>query len=1413
MVRSNSQNSMTERTFRSPSPNGRNRIASPAPDAPPVPALPKGIPAAQRRSASLDPPMRITSPTPRGGRGASVDRGGYYTASHARVSSLQQVPELEREGSQRSVNFSRPMASPADSPAPSPITRPASSGGWYTSPKVSNNTPRSGGPARPATSQGIRPNELSSIQQNIRSAAAQPVKTKKKAAVANEGKQLAKGTMADGPHGTAVDNTPPKTQAAGSKKTKPTAPPIDTDLPDNPPPRNPARLSPSTESPRSPRTAGMLQKQPSMVREDPEAEDLAERAASPSPAARPMPHISSMKSSKATAPATQHSRSVSLDIPRPGQENGTRGRVTSLSPGRSAHFSDVPVMDNIRHVPPPRSVSPAKGVLKNSPATSLRGPSPNASFSPSAGRGPSISEGSDTTSLASQDGIKPKKKKAVRVSFDDGSTSVAPEPKVSAPPVRQIGDVDDIDEIMKPRPALPLFGSVRGRRDRGQPQDMPEKVTETVTSSMSNSVNTLPDRAESSNDFAIGAVIAQHHAEKAAPKKEQERSPTDPLAPEVTTVEGTGSADESDYSEDDRAATSMNAPSAEKQSDVTPTIELHETEESANGLAPDDVPAINLLPPTPNLEETSIPPLEQPVKAADPPSRTPSQRRQSMPGAWDHSDEEDDEVEENDNTAPTEELEQESLQSTSPSGYVDQHSPMLEPIEETDSDESAAFSDAAEDLSDLEENGYASLDAIVESPIVPPSSGQSISTSPDSPIVQLPSGVKLNLGPSPLGQDDGEGRDGDWNQATAYWSSLSKAKREELEREAAVISSDDERVPVIRKPKKKKQHKPADAQPIDAPPGAIAQMSERVPPKKPAAAAEQTRAPAMRKSMRAQPGPAPASNETHMRKSMRSSGEMRTSMRGADAGANRQAAAYQEPKGTLQKKNIRPATSGNISGTSVPASAIAAATLQSAAAKNAVAPARPSSAMAKMRTPAAADDSDSESSFKKKRRTSISTVDSNTGRYNMRRSMRAGSVDVAADRRPISPTPTPRGGGATRGAGRLSLRSISPSGSMMGRHNQTFRSSLRGAQAETTPTMRGKASKAAARDSKSPTRFSMSGFSRGSKPSGPAPSSTPSSAPAKSSRFKSRFADSDDEDDAPTAAGGRGGGLGRSMGGFRSRFADSDDEDSPIGPVPSHMPADLTPVRGIPRRKGADEDDSTDLDDSEEEPAARKRVAAKPGVPSAADIDAAMAIARRNVAAMNGGRDPGVPETNGKPADGKRVTVADPPPIPQSTSTPAMEAPLTPRKRRGLLGSVLGRRRTSSVASVPTMGALQQGHEPQSPLKAPKLQRRNTPQWAQRTNSGLPLAAAGPNGEDAEAWPLPPPPRIGGTEGGMGAEERPATSDGIEEQAVRLARTMRPDVGRRSQSQIFGDETPVYSEKTGRKKKFGRLRRAFGLSD
>ena len=140
---------------------------------------------------------------------------------------------------------------------------------------------------------------------------------------------------------------------------------------------------------------------------------------------------------------------------------------------------------------------------------------------------------------------------------------------------------------------------------------------------------------------------------------------------------------------------------------------------------------------------------------------------------------------------------------------------------------------------------------------------------------------------------------------------------------------------------------------------------------------------------------------------------------------------------------------------------------------------------------------------------------------------------------------------------------------------------------------------------------------------------------------------------------------------------------------------------------------------------------------------------------------------------------------------------------------------------------------PQSPAGTPrggKLQRRNTPQLL-RTGSYA-STIAGPPKPQAQAatmspkvttpgtmssqnWPLPPPPKIPAS---SPQDYRPNTSDGVVGSANLKNASLRPPVHQRAQSgllngQIAENDAGTFSEQTGRKKRFGKLRKAFGLHD
>lgn len=1397
LQRNNSSGSMSERTFRSPSPGRANGTMSPAVDAPPVPSLPTSLRGSHRRSASTEPPQRMMSPTPRGNRGVSVDRAGSSAAGSTRRLNitLPDVQEVERQGSVGSVNFSRPISAQGHSPITAPASQ-KSSGSWFGGP---TGTLSEKPIARPATADGIRPkrtqatSNATATQTNGSTnqvVAADPIMIYDPASR----KFVAKSrTVGQAPEPPSPVFTNPQTPKPGEydphtrtivpalppqqpsivvtggdnpvRKSKPVLPAVDTQV--QPPPRNPARNEQSL-SPASPRAAGILQKQPSIVREDPEGEEEAEGGSTLAKSRTRRTADNSVSPIRpvtiALTPTGSRNRSESLDVPRSGSDSSGRGRGNSNSPARSARFSATPIMEVTRHDPPERGISPAKSAMKHSPSSSIRTGSPMALAT-----SPHRKAMSDTSDTPSVDGIG-KKKKSVRVSFTEQPQEIeSPNtPYSHASAGREVSPIvdDDMDEIMKPRPALPSFGSVRQSRVQ---QEVAEKVTERP-----------PDRGDASSDHAIGGILAQGAT--------NEQSIQDPAPPEVTSKDGpTYSSDESEdetapASELDAAGATAKAAYSEVGHKPEP-LSLKEAEVA---------PEISLQPPTPGEEEKKIDErskADEPTRAESPPPRS-SLEKFVVPGGWTEEevpasvgavavDTKKEKAE-----APLQQTVPSTAPKLEPSAFENDYdlpTVQLSDIAESDSDDSAIFSDAAEDLSDLDETGFASLDAIVESPAVKPKPKQE--AAPDSP--------SLRQAAKRSSKDEQQPGVADWSQATSYWRQLSKQQREQIER--SHLSSDDEyrpaKNPIASKPKKKKS---ALKQPSSS-----TQPEADITPAPPRPAPTQAPKPAMRTSMRAPAQPTPvATSGVQMRSSLREGGGgMKTSLR------NRPQSEVIASKTTM-RQGARPMST---SGSSMPTAAAGGAMSQRPQSPRKLPqdgpfpvleplpqePVQQPSASAnlakKMPPLPPAEDSDSESSFKKKRRSSQQANVDAAGKYNMRRSMRAMSMDSEAQR-PASIAPS------TKERKAFSVRSLSPTGSLFGR--KQLKESMRAAPADNSvKTLRGPQS--------------MRGMN--SKAQGKAPRSVrpSSSTGGMASKFKSRFADSDDEDDRE---------KGQKSSFFRSRFADSDDDEPASRNV---IPADLTPVRGIPRRQDQQDGDSTDLSDEDDEDArkaSRKRSKQpKPIVPDSADVEKAMAAARRNLGMTNGSAAPNAAHADEGSALSKGSLRRPEPERPQS----AAGGDLSPKKR-GFMGSILRRNRTNSntsqrpIASPPPPLPNQM---PGSPRPG-KLQRRTSAATQDRDyfNNTNPKTQPA---DDAN-WPLTPPT--------IPNADRPNTSDGLDrhEQAVRLARTMRPDIGRsysnsegaiaggRASRVGFADDVKDNGDKAkagGKKKKFGMLRKAFGLND
>ncbi|EMC93721.1 hypothetical protein BAUCODRAFT_25995 [Baudoinia panamericana UAMH 10762] len=1588
LQRNTSSSSMTERTFRSPSPGRTNGVTSPDPDAPPIPPVPRDISTTgHKRASSLEPPQRVTSPTPRGrgGRGSSLDRASLppppSNRLSKRLSGVLETEETERQSGNGSSNYSRPMAPQQATQSSSEYVGTGGAkrythgtGSWFSQPGGSGSAAN----ARPSSRSGMSstlavqsptglqavsydtqdtimeydPNSRTFVARPRPKPAIQPASEPKATARPTTPSQLAPqaqpapqpghwdpNTRSIVPARTAIAQPAPAVSGSASndapnkKKQKPAVPPVATKL--EPPPRNPARLSPtSSSSPASPRMLGMLQKQPSMVREDPEAEEAAAKQTPLKPTGGTITTSAGPAKAYVAPTAITHQRSTSLDIPRQRSTDGAgRGRNGSMSPSRSAHFSVSPVIEAMRHDPPPRSVSPAKSALKHSPNHNARPTSPMAfsSLSGAANKVPP-SDASDVGSETSEVGVKKEKKKA-RVSFDeqpqeiDAAGAVASPKAITAAPnalsnasasrrdLSHAVEDDDFDSAtLKQRPALPSFASAR----RPARAEMPEKVTEMA-----------PEREPVgiSSDHAVSQAFTNAKPEPAA----------QPKAPEVANNKQSAAAD--DYVSEDESSFQpdiSSTPAKPAANAVDPRrVSVDEADgpvsktrdfatEAAQRLAPaadpvpeptqetvknaTEVPAINLLPPTPGEEPRKN------LGEEDHPNPRSSMEQFVVPGGWSAEEGSDDKVaaaissaQPATATEPTPAPEPKTLSNEAPLIDYRRPSPILDALTE-ESDDNAEFSDAAEDLSDLDDGGFASLDAIVSSPVVPsPSDKGKAPEVLETPTKKAPAEQAF--------QNGAEAADvGDWSQATAYWSQLSKAQREEIERQH--LSSDDEATPAPTVAKRKKKTVPK----ASGSPTIVARPQDAPLPQQPS----------MPRTMRAKPGPNPApatapaptpaaghgpDSDVHLRRSLRGNttanageamprtlrshpsqqprpqSEVIQPSRRSDVSQRPMSAGGSGPQPSRLGVNglpVRPRTtrmdSEDSIGTPIASQDSAFPKMQAKrqaamAGQKQTPPTRtpapvsstkavppPGAYTAKLqRKVTGGEDSDSESSFKKRRqRTNVDT----SGRYNMRRSMRSTPVDEPQGPppgiRPSSPPP-----GAPRGGGAFSIRSLSPSGgSVFGRgRGEKLRESLRSgsvdAGAGRRTTMRGDPP--------------GGGAGRGARAVQAAP------APAKP-RFRSRFGDSDDEGESARP--------GRSL--FKSRFADSDDEDEPRSP--RVIPADLTPVRGIPRKQGQNDGDSTDLEDEEDEDedprkASRKRAKQnKPIVPNPADVEKAMEAARRKlgIAAPTAPTAPAAeikaPETHQGEALSKGSLRTPATATGQSTfekrqaDEPQFDG-IPEKKRRGFMGSILKRNRDSSTSvqqrfalpsspaaasppmpSSPQMSTVPQ--EPKSAIERPmspspftKLVRRSSqqPKPVQRGDSSFSTATAPAtlHRKASDQWPLTPPVPAIPTQHLNGERDRPTTSDSANTDAIRILRTMRPDAGDRSASsgqmpglsrresaqrsvgfapgskesdggsqqgdvgkvQTQAPAAEVYSRRTGKKKKFGMLRRAFGLND
>lgn len=1461
LQRRDSNGSMTERTFRDPSPNRPDRPASSHgpytryEEPPPVPALPKGYTfqmpqEATRRAASVEPPERVSSPPPRltGGRGVSLDRGpGPSKANHlgakARVTSnLDPVGELDCAGSRGSVNFSRPMSPQNSSP-----TAPLAGG------RVTSLPPTSSAAA------SLPSGEAERIAQSLQETASRPVKKTKKVVAKGgaEGSHLAAGRNSGPPRGTAVEATPPRhttpvtpspsplntgsrpagvneasrpknkkmkkekiAQSTGSQAREAgeesgSAYPSDTDS---------VTSERSTTTQRAwtfnTRAAGLLVKQPSIVHEEREAEEEAEKklsgkktngqiahdgAIGPVTPANTSKIVSKHYRSASQQGAEQAPQIVSLDVP------GT-ARPQSLSPARAAHFSSRPEYENLggtKHQPPARSVSPAKSALKHSPS---RGPSPIVAVQGNSSRqlGVASSEASDTASNISDDGpISTRKKQtSVRVSFDDESITVG---RAASPPMgpdspvvmspqskpksrswfdlvrekNQEETVSDLDrdDVIKPTPTLPSFGSVRGRTDE-QVLDSAKEQSKSEILAQGN-----PRATDTSTDQAIGSIIAKDALAKQnreAVSQVPQRDINKHLPPEVASVKGSGYHFDEPGGDPDQQQV--------KNGIVLLAGDPERLSEIASKEATSEELPVEVLPSEqPNIHVPSIA-----IQPATPRHDYTSGDQDSwfgMPGGFPSSSETSDAVQASIATVEEQHLSDGTpatigMAEPEPEATNAEQKPgtphvgkvaegLRTQIESQSEDESedtgnSIYSDAAEDPDDLEGDGFGSINAIAVSPTVPIADGSvPTSPSPKAPLVK-------NVRPSPVERKEselsepasGEG----WDRAQAYWSGLSQTRKQQLEQAAMPGAIDEPPIPkrtkgsgFVQMKGKKVQNNPTVPSGRDEPvlplePDRQYRNESRISasPKVP-----------LKSSLRnAQSDNA---QETHIRSSMRDGPPPKSSSRNGTPRNSFQPPP--EPRGALQKKNrpvsavakidynksqpkstnnhVRAASAGALSTSSTPMAA------------------QPKKKKPAMKPLVRRNDSDSSSSFKKAK-----SFTPSSNRYTMKRTMRPLSMDA----RPQSQSMTQSLGARTSSpAGSVRRRPFSSVGP--GVSGSGMRTSMRDSINAGKPTRTALRASMDSKRPKSPSRF---GFSKASKPKAVGSKS--------SSRFSSRFGDSSDEEDGrPTVI---------------SRYADSSDDE----------PTALRPVRGIPRR--IDEVDSTDLEDSSGEDAAAPAKSKMNGVEASTNTKPEGVALTTGPLRSPPGDGPitlmgsGLQAKRAAEKNKKKRSIfgalgnkkRDEPPMvhkPDAESAGQRDMPLDRSKPERMVAPEPSKDERVLAPSSPQADpfSLQksapdsQAGTVQSSPKSPKLQRRNTPK---RLVSARDIS-----------WPLSQSPGGATTT----VDSRPRTSDG---QLIGSA-TGRPELGtRRStvQSEVAnGAASAVTIGKTGKKKRFPMLRKAFGLHD
>ncbi|RYP24180.1 hypothetical protein DL765_000675 [Monosporascus sp. GIB2] len=1050
-------------------------------------------------------------------------------------------------------------------------------------------------------------------------------------------------------------------------------------------------------------------------------------------------------------------------------------RSNSPSPVRQARFASRPSANlTVRHHPLPRSASPIKPALKQT--GSRRDLSPSDTGSDNAAYREASPNSHDEPSIS--------RKKSVRVSFDDRSTKVMGESAQSEdvdlsdpssplqakrPWYSNIGwskrrefALDD-DEIMKPRPALPSFGSVREKKVRQseerplvRPYD-PAKPPPELSSPTKRpgSSSTPPETSDSqasslaqSSDHAIGAVFSQEQASRNPANISRFR---EPLPPVVTSVEAPEymsdtTLDSDQENPDSGVAGSDTEASPRIQTTQNTPSETHEGMRNRTTLVEDKVlvqPEEMTKEPSPSRGDPEIPNIQPSTRipaesSAAEEAGSPERQYFDVPGGFPVEDESgesqhpksDNKIHNNTNVPsrrgdnifePTAEVQAAQTESL-PQATLDtapQVPAVAESEEETDG--SSIYSDAYEDLSEADGPGFLSLDAVVDSPTpkaaspvrdIPAALVREMVTEAEKPsTTQAP--ASLQYPPPPGGMNE-------WELAKAYWRSLTAEKRQQLEREAleeAGADGDREEVaPPIRR--NSSRRKLDDQKQTTAGP-----MSQAAPDSKPANRINAGRVCMIQPGSKADHTPVSPVTAPRMRSSLRE--------REPDKGTQPQAS-------NTMRKSMRPSAEGLLNGrvSSLPVTS-----------KHE----RPVSMQTN--TPSV---------------NAAGTALSNQGTLTLRRRGSDGSDSSFKRARPKTSEgmrfrKTLRQSGAAQTSSRFSLRSLSPSGSP-----RRANSVMSAGSAPPAPTTRRslRPGSEPSQEKKSSTHFPS--FGRSSK-----------AADRRKSKKSDRLGDSSDEDNVGSRQ-------------FRSRFDDSSEEEE-LGALPSGggvlakgtlrgstlAPASFRRSATVPEET----EESPELPDSDDD------------VPTASQIQQNPAAAR------------------GALGDSSSVSPR-PTTLTRSRSgrggfDPATSSTVTsPKERRGSLMGILRRNKKGGQG-----GKIQRSEPGESAARRDTKLERSASQLKDLRDDGRStsprLQKRSATLKRGESWPLPEEDVQGPNSASGPATQQRLTVAGRRSTSLGIAGVQ----DNKNDDEIDGQDVVVAADGNKKKKKFGALRRMFHLDD